>query len=466
MIRVDLPLPIDSYQTQSSMFSSARCVNWIPTVSESDAFSRQYLAQPAGVSSIATLAGKFRGGISSGDFIYFVQDNTFNRLEADNSITVIGAISGANRTSIATNGRFIVIVSDLQSFVFDSTLNTVVQITNPNFITASSVAFKDGFFIYSTLDGTRFFNSNLNNPLVYDALDVGTAEIRPDPIVSVHVNRNELFVMGSETIEAFQNVGGAGFPFQRIPGANIQKGVYAKNSVIEFDNTFCFLGGGLNEQAAIWKAVSSSSVTKISTNAIDHQIQLQSDLDISEAFSMTFQLNGQFVLIFVIGTRVLCYNSTASQNLGRSIWFELDWTVSGILRRGVETIAHDTSDNIGVMDASLRYFDKQIRRELISQPFYGKDLPVFEGNFELIAETGLSLDNSDPIIRYSFSDDGGKTFSSEFQRTLGFKGAYEKRIVWRRQGRFPISRVIKLEISDDVECHLLGMSATAQSGFQ
>jgi len=463
--RVPLPLQLDSYQVTSSLFSTSRCLNWIPTVAESQSLSQHYLAQPPGITEIASLVGLFRGAIALDLISYFVQDNTFARLEIDDTVTVLNvAITGNQRVSMATNGRFIVIVADIDSFVFDSVTQLVTQITDVDFRQASQVVFKDGFFVFSAADGDAFFNSALNDPFSYNALDFGSAEISPDQIVGLHVNRNELFVLGEETIELFQNVGGAGFPFVRVPGGNIQKGVYAKNSIIEFDNTFCFIGGGLNERAAIWRVTSSNSVNKISTNAIDFQLQKLSSDEIANAFSMTYQIDGQFIAIFNVGTNIFCYNATASTLLGRSVWFEMDWSVGGIVRRLNQSIIYSTENLIGVFDRSVLQFGQSIRREMISQPFYGNDLPIFEGEFEVLMQTGLVLGTDNPIVRYSYSDNGGKTFTSEFERRLGLKGEYEERIVWRRQGMFPITRVVKIEITDNVECNVMGMSATVEQG--
>jgi len=126
----------------------------------------------------------------------------------------------------------------------------------------------------------------------------GTAEINPDKIVAAHVNHNELFILGEETIEIFHNVAGSGFPFQRIQGANIQKGCYAKFSPVEFDNTFLFVGGGKNERAGVWRVASSQSAQKVSTDAIDYAIQKFTSDEIAASFSTTFTIAGQFIAAF------------------------------------------------------------------------------------------------------------------------------------------------------------------------
>jgi len=86
----------------------------------------------------------------------------------------------------------------------------------------------------------------------------------------------------------FRNIGGADFPLQIISGAFTQKGAHSKYGVVKFDNTYMFIGGGENELTAIWRQASSSSATKISTNAIDVAIQKFTKEEIESAYSMTF----------------------------------------------------------------------------------------------------------------------------------------------------------------------------------
>ena len=133
------------------------------------------------------------------------------RSSIDSSFVVTdrGSIVGTSRVSMANNGRWLVIVvPGSRSYAFDNETNTLSQITDLDFQVSDTVSFKDGFFIFTSSDGKQFFHSNLNQPLVISALDFGTAEVRPDNIVASHVNHNELYVLGDDTIELFRTIGG------------------------------------------------------------------------------------------------------------------------------------------------------------------------------------------------------------------------------------------------------------------
>jgi len=339
---------------------------------------------------------------------------------------------------------------------------------------------KDGFYVFSASNGLNFFNSSLNDPQSFDALDTGTAEIDPDLIVALHVNHNELFVLGQSTIEIFQNVGGSGFPFQRIPGANIQKGLHARAGVVEFDNTFAFIGGGLNEETAIWRVTGSSSAVKISTSAIDNAIQKFSEEEISNAFAMTYAKDGNFFAIFtfesdIIPSKTFVYNATTSALAGGSVWHELQtslkdnrWGAQSIVRAfGKLLVGDNISNRIGELDNDTfaDYGDPILRLDTIS-PFSNLGKALFWGDIEMTLEAGVGLTSgqgSDPTIRMEFSDDGGRTFSAEFSRNFGKIGQFERRTVWRRQGRMPDHRVLRFRMTDPVKSNLLRLTLNVES---
>lgn len=485
MARIPLPLGFSFYQSESLPFSAQRCINWIPTVAESAALNTRALFQPLGLKEfVDSMLNANRDAQMMKEVAYFINGNALLSVLSTGVIANHGTIEGSGRVSLANNGQYLVIVvPGGKSYAYNNVADTLNQITDTDFRTSDTVVFKDGFFVFSASDGAVFFNSALNDPFTYDALDFGSAEINPDKIVALHVNHNELFVCGSETIELFQNVGGAGFPFKRIGGANIQKGVHAKFSLIEFDNTFCFVGGGLNERSAIWKVTGSSSAQKISTDAIDKEIQKFNREEIESSFALTYSFNGQFLALFTfestrIPSRTFVYNATASALMQQRVWFEFQDGVTDdrfrvqsiVAAYGKLLVGDSTTGMIGELDNdTLDYYGNEIFRQSTSQPFDQGGLPIFAGEFEATFQSGVGLtvgQGSDPIVRMDKSDDGGRTFNSETRRTIGKIGEYGQRSIWRRQGRFPVSRVVRLTITDKVRANLIRLAATPEVGSQ
>ena len=480
-----LPIAGGFYVSESKPLSSQRCINWMPVVPQTQgALSPMALFGTPGIIEFATLTGSNRGAQVMSGVPYFVNGGNLCEVSSAGVGTDRGVIAGGSRVSMANNGRYLVIVVPGHiGYVYDNTTSLLAEITDSDFITASTVVFNDGYFLFSSFAGDVFFSSAINDPFSYDALDFASAEVNPDDIISLHVNHNELFVLGAETIELFQNIGGSGFPFQRIEGANIQKGCHARFSVVEFDNSFVFVGGGVNERSAIWRVTGSSSAVKISTAAVDNAIQEFTAAEITEAFAWTYSSGGSFFTGFTFSSettpgKTLVYDVTASTLTGSAVWHERQsgvgedrWRVNSIVSaHGKLLVGDSSSGKIGELsNSTYTEYGDVIFRQRSSQPFSADGNPVFAGEIALTMESGVGLTSgqgSDPQIRMDFSDDGGRTFGSEFSRSYGAIGQYGVIPTWRRQGRFPQQRVLRFTTTEPVKSNILKMEVSVEVGFQ
>jgi len=482
-----IPLDICNgfYESESLPLNSQRCVNLRPVAPQAQSLSSKALLGTDGIKTFSTSTdGLGRGSILAAAKPYFVSGTKFYSMNSFGVATNLGTVEGSGLVSMATNTtvdgvtKIVIVVPGVTAYVYNSSSNDITEVTDPDFQVSDTVVFKDGYFIFTASNGLKIFNSNLNDPLSYDALDTGTAEIDPDLIVGAIVNHNELFVMGEITGELFQNIGGSGFPFQRIAGANIQKGIVGKFAMVSFDNSFVFVGGGENELPAIWKVSGSSSVVKISNSAIDHAIQKYSKDELSNCFAMTYSKDGNFFATFTfestnIASRTFVYNATTSALTGQNVWHENQsglgsdgvevdrWRVQSIVHAYGKLLVGDSkTSKIGYLDSSTydEYGDT-ILRKLTTSPFRHLDQSQFWGDLELVMLNGVGLasgNGSDPHIAMSFSDDGGRTFSSEFSRSYGKIGQYDRRTIWRRQGRVPTNRVLQFRATAPTEFAIYG----------
>lgn len=488
MPRVPLEIATGFYQSESTPLAAQRCINFIPVVPQASALNQRALIGTPGIKQITTtgptIVGANRGSMRVKGVYYTINGDSLYSVSGSNAVNKIGNVTGQGRVSLANNGVYLVIVVPKgAAYAYNVDTKAFTQIGDVDFRTSDTVVFIDGYFVFTASDGTVFFNSALNDPLTYDALDFGTAEINPDRIVAAHVNHNELFILGEETIEIFDNVGGTGFPFARIDGANIQKGVHAKFTPVEFDNTFMFVGGGLNERSAVWKVNNSNSASKVSTSAIDNAIQEFTRDEISNAFAITYAEDGNYFAVFTfestrIPSRTFVYDATASALSGASVWHERQtgvtddrWRVNSITAVNNRLIVGDQIDGrLGELDKkTFTEYGNMIFRSKSSAPFSARGLPQFWGEMQLTMESGVGLtlgQGSNPQIRYDFSDDGGRTYSSEFSRTYGKIGEYNAVPTWRRQGRIPKHRVVRFTTTEPVLNNILKLEATVEPGSQ
>jgi len=482
---MQLEIATGFYQSESLPLAAQRCINWEPIVPQAAALNRRALFDPHGLST-QTMTGDTIVGIGRGAAVldgvpFYVNGQNLYSFTAGLVVTDHGEIIGSNRVSMATSSQFLVIVvPGEKGYVFDNTDLSLTEITDIDFQVSDTVAFKDGFFIFTATDGEQFFVSNLNQPLVFDALDFGSADVRPDKIVAVHVNHNELYVLGEETIELFQNIGGSGFPFARVNGGNIQKGLATKYGVINFDNSYAFLGGDVNELAAVW-LFTGGGAQKISTSAIDNAIQEFSDDEIADAYMMTYSYGGNYYLAItltstVIPSKTFVYNATTTAATGQLTWHERQsgvtdnkWRVTGIVQVFGELFAQDQEDGrVGVFDKDTHEdYGDPIFRQKTSQPFDIEGFPLFVSELQLTMETGVgTIAGLDPQIRLDISDDHARTFSNQWRRSYGKIGEYQSLPTWRRQGRVPRDRVLRFTTTEPVKSVLIRLEAVASLNGQ
>lgn len=484
MPKIPLEISTGFYQSESLPLCAQRCVNWIPVIPQAKSLNQKALFGSSGIKSFSAASAQTpnRGAILMGSTPYSIDGGSLFSTSSSGVKTAIGSIEGLTRVSMATNGsRLCVVVPGGKGYVYDGA--TLVEISDPDYITSDTVSFKDGYFVFTASDGSVFFNSSLNDPTEFDPLDFGTAEIKPDKIIGSHVNHNELYILGEKTIELFQNIGGTGFPFQRIQGANIQKGIHAKFSAVEFDSSFCFVGGGDEELSSIWRVTGSSSVIKISTSAIDNAIQEFTEDEIAASFAFSYAERGNFFAVFtfvssVTPSKTFIYDSTASSLAGFHVWHERQsgvndnsWRVNSLVKAYGKLLVWDNFDNrIGEIDKDTRTeYGNVIFRSEAGAPFSNGGNSAFQDEIELTMESGIGLTSgqgSDPIIRMDYSDDGGRTFSSEFQRKIGKIGAYGHRSAWRRLGRIPAHRITRFTMSEPVKANILKMESIMESGLE
>lgn len=486
MARAPTPLPFEFYQDGDLDFSQQRCINWIPTVSEGGALNQRRLKQPPGLVDFAlTSLGACRGGDEVLEVPFFVYGNSLIEISSAGAVTDHGVITGSKRVSMANNGsKLVIVVPGGDSFTFDAETKALTKITDPDFQVSDTVQFHRGFFTFTASDGRQFFVSNLNQPLVFDALDFGSAEGDPDRIVTQMIDHDELSIIGFKTTEVFRLVGGADFPYQLIGGAFTQKGAHSKYGVSQFDNTYVFIGGGRNELTAIWRQASSSSAVKISTDLIDTEIQKFTKEEIAESFIMTSFKQGQFLAYFTfnstrIPSRTFVFNGTASAMMGKQIWFEnqtgLDpggnsWRVNAIVKAYGRLLVGDAlNGRIGALtDGVFTEYGNSVLRRGVTQPFSANGSEVFAGELEVTFASGVGLttgQGSDPVVIMDFSDDG-KPFSNEFKRKIGKIGKKGQRAIYTRQGSFPNSRAIGITVTDPVNASLIRITATPEMGTQ
>ena len=472
-MKIDIPIDSGFYEFSTLPLATQRCINWYvntnteQTVTTSNLFGIPGLFELIKPSDIYNLRGcHVMAGIPYfviGPFLYSLDRVTDTFGVETFSVTIKGAVTGTSRVSMADNGtQLCIVVPGSSSYILtsDGDFNLIVD---SNFDgPASSVVFIDGYFVFTTSDGKKFFNSplldgrGLPTGTAYNALDFSTAEADPDQIRGAINYKNDLYILGSETTEVFQNTGRDPAPFAPIRGFILNKGLAAPFSLIATPNTFVFVGTGVGESPAVW-AFTGNSTAKLSTTPIDHILSDLTDTEVSNIFAWSYSEAGSFFVGFQLPETCFVYDFVSGKWHERLSHTDEDgvipYRVGGSCQAYGRILVGDTIDGrIGEIARNLyTEYGENIRRSLITRPFDNMGNSMFVPAIEVVMESGSgNASSEDPMIRLSWSDDGGRTYNNELQRPIGKVGEYRNRTIWRRLGRTPRSRVLKFELSESI----------------
>lgn len=484
---IELPLDGGFYESEALPLSAQQAINCYVNIPQtSGALSAAALFGSSGLSELAT-TGDTPDNVNRGAHVkagkpYFVNGQSIYRLDRSFDINglevftpvLLGAITGTGRVSMADNGKQLIVLADGKGWIVDeSAIPVFQQITDLDFTAngiPEKVTYIDSFFVCST-DAKKIIKSAANNGLSWNALDFEAAEADPDPIRSVISYKNQLYVAGEETFEVFQNAGLSGFPFQRINGLVIDKGLSASNALAITSLGIVFVGAGVNESPAIW-VIAGGQAQKLSTTAIDSVLSQMSPDEIESAFILTYGTSGAYFVSVVFASRVFEYNLISQKWNERSsriinpkgLTENVRWRVNSAVTAFNRVICGDSlSGKIGELSRSFyTEYDLPIVRTFVSSPLANQNKAIFISSLELTMEAGIT--NTEPQIRLSISKDGGYTYNSEIWRSFGKSGEYFRRAIWRRLGRFPRYAVLKFEMSDNVKFAAIKLTAQVKSG--
>ncbi len=410
---------------------------------------------------------------------YFINGTTLYRMESDKvTATPLGTIE-ANpdednaRVSTADNGTQLLIIVPYTRIGYIYTVaGGLVPITSSTFIDTEKAApvigvFIDSYFVINR-DSKEFFHSNVNNGLVYGALDFTSAESDPDKIRSLHVHKSQLFVLGSETTEVYQTSAGtgSGFAFQVIKGFVIPKGISSPFTVTEFNSSFVFIGQGVDETPKVYM-FTGSGVTPISTTSIDYLLQQDSD-SANTAFVWSYSYRGAVFVGFSGDKGTLVYDAKASELSGSKVWHSRlssglqgkdRWRVNSLVTAYESLLVSDSESGIiGEIDNDINNdYGNYIGRVFSLQTLENNSEPLFFNSIEAVIDSGQSLINTDEAELFMQYSDNGRTYTSPRPRAAGAQGEYDKKLKWSQLGMTERYRIFKFTCTADVRWVIMKM---------
>ena len=120
---------------------------------------------------------------------------------------------------------------------------------------------------------------------------------------------------------------------------------------------------------------------------------------------------------------------------------------------------------IGELDSDVyTEYENAIIRRVATQPFQNNMQSVFFPTLELTVESGVgNVDAPDPQITLERSKDG-KTWSGPIARSIGKIGEYNRRAIWRRNGRASRFEIFRFTLTDAVKPVIIQLTANIIGG--
>jgi hypothetical protein len=464
---MQIPILNGIYADATPELRTAYPVNMVPVPKQSG-ISNGFLRPGDGIVANGTGPGTDRGGINWNGICYRVMGTKLVRVANNGTVTVLGDVGGPTTSLVTMDYSFdlLAIASGGRLYFWNPAASTLTQNTDPDLGVVLDVVWVDGYFM--TTDGEFIVVTELSDPLVVNPLKYGSSEVDPDPVVALLKLRNEIYALNRNTIEVFDNVGGELFPFARIDGAQVQKGVIGTQGCCVYIDRIAFLGSGRNEAPGIYVGAAATT-QKLSTQEIDELLLTYTEEQLALVKLEARNDKSHQHLYVHLPDRTVVYDAAASEALGDQVWFTLTTTVVGFSQYRARNLvwAYDKwlvgdpqSSAIGYLAQDTgHHWGQQVRWEFGTIIAYNEGNGAIFNRLELVSLTGSVALGTNPQISTSYSTDG-LAWSQDRSITVGTIGNTAKRLAWFQQGHMRNWRIQRFR--GDSDAHVSFMRLEAQ----
>jgi Phage stabilisation protein len=326
-----------------------------------------------------------------------------------------------DRLAIASGGRLYYLKDDF-----------LIEVTDPDLGQVYDVKFLDGYFL--TTDGEFIVQTELNDPTAINPFKYGAAEVDPDPIVSLVINRGEMYAVNRYSIEVFTNTGGEFFAFSRIKGAHIQRGAVGRDACCVYNEALAFVGSARNEPPAVYLGENAQTI-KLSTREIDQLLYNYTADELATVVTETRTIHAHKFLYVHLPDRTLVYDSAASIVMQEPVWHVLTSTIDGFRQYKARFFVYcdgrwfcgnPGTEQLCYLTEDPQHISQDVRTE------FATSITITETGGAVVHAMELQTlnpsKNGKQRMSASYTTDG-ETWSVDRWAT-----EYQRRLVWPQQG--------------------------------
>ena len=463
---MQIPILNGIYTSTAGDFRVEYPRNMVPVMLQSG-ISDGYFRPADGIIGLGSGPGIDRGGIEWQGVVYRVMGTKLVSISSTNVVTVIGDVGGTGQVTLDYSFDYLAVASGGSLFLYRPSTG-LQQVTDPDLGTVVDVVWVDGYFM--TTDGEFLIVTELNDPFSVNPLKYGSSEADPDPVVALLKVRNEVYALNRHTIEVFDNVGGSLFPFQRVEGAQVQRGTIGTRTCCVFMESIAFIGGGRNEAPSVW-LISGSNAQRIATREIDLLLTQFTEQELASVLVESRVDKGYRHLYIHLPNQTLVFDAAATTTAQNPVWFTLATSIVGdgqyrarnlVWAYNRWNIADPTSTAFGYLDDTLSsHWGVLNGWEFATIIRYNESRGLIFHEMELVALTGNTIFGADPSIWTSYTEDG-LTWSQERVCKAGLTGVRGKRLSWLQQGRMRQWRAQKFRGTSDAQLSVARLEARVE----
>ncbi len=293
-------------------------------------------------------AGRVRGSIATDTHVYAVIGGNIVECSVFGEVRTIGTCPAAGLVSFARNiVKQIALVSGGNVYRIEGgevyLENTLTELS------PRTVTFIDGYFVFALGNGQ--FHWTEPNSFNYIATNFATAEADPDGLKCALKYRRELWLFGSDTIEAWKSTGDADGAFRRLGGGVIENGMSAECAAAEVksnlvwideDNTVQISGGDFNSVA-----ISVSGIARDIEDLVNKETLRIWDYPMSGHRFIVVQ-SDEWTHVYNLTTKL--WNTRTSEGLNR-------WRIADTVKLGNKIIGIGYDDGV-FYELSRNYHDE------------------------------------------------------------------------------------------------------------
>lgn len=465
------------YTSQNPGADCELCVNWYPERMESPGAKTDTVLYPCpGFSAFATLSpGPIRGMWHQNGLTVVVSGFNAYLVDSLGASTLMGVVAVDGNPAVITSngdgGGQIFITSGDTGYCYDiGTTAFTTEITG-----ATTCDFLDGYIVVLDATTSTMKVSGLNDATAWDPTQIAQRTQGGDTWVAMRIINSDIWLMGSQTSEAWYNQGTFPFPFGPRSGAFIQQGCAAAFAMNSLNSTLVWLSQNA-QGAGMVNRLDGYAPVRISTHALEFAIQGYARTD--DAVSFVYQEQGHtfYVLNFPTANATWVYDSATNLWHQRGYW---NPNLTDFQCYRPQYFCH-TANNVNLVGDRLTgavytmaittatdVDGAGIRRLRRFRAFSDNERYVFYSNLQFDMESGTALSSgqgSDPQVMLSWSNDGGHTFSSEIWTSAGLRGQYGARVLFRGSLGRARNRVFDVIVSDPIPWRINSAFIDAEMG--